>query len=400
MGTLSLRLALAELRHWRLSAICQVFLIAGIVAPVMLMHALQAGVISDLRAYFEATPDNLRLYPTQSFTRDQTWFDRWSRDPGVGFLAPHPYENAVELSVDSDSQRTPLDAVVLASGGGDLMLPPGVDPPGAGEIVLTASLAQSLGAGVSDTVRLHAFQPSSDRFSELPLKVKAITPRSRWGSDGALVSTEILIEAWNWRRGYSSRMFGLDGERFEGPQTFPRFRMYAKQLSDVQPLAQRLLAEGVGVSGNFADAELADSIERGARWAVLIVSFGLMAGGVVALIAGLMSDAVRLRPSLQILRMDGLSRSGARMILWWKAAIVGIVGWLVGAVIFAAGLVLANLGLAAASLPFTARGQVGLIELALFGAAAVVVVAAAGVAVSLFALAGREFEDGINALDG
>lgn len=393
MASLSFRLALAEIRHWKLSALCQVFLIAGIVAPVMLMHALQTGVMADLRAYFEATPDNLRLHPTQSFTRDQTWFDRWSKDPQIGFLAPHPYENAVELSIDSDRHRNPIDTVILASGPGDLMLPPGVPAPSLGDVVLTASLADALDAKVGDTVRLNAFQPDPDRFSKLPLKVLAITPSSRWASDGALVSPEIMIEAWNWRRGYSSRLFGLEGEAFEGEQTFPRFRMYAKRLSDLQPLAERLRSEGVGVSGNFADAELADAIERGARSAVLIVSFGLMAGGVVALAAGLLSDAARLRPSIQLLRMDGLSSAGARAIMLWKAMLVGLWGWLIGLGLFVAGLQLANFGLGTAGLPFAASGRIGLIDVAAFGAVTVVLVAAVGAAVSKFALPRSEFEE-------
>lgn len=389
---LSFRLALSEIRHWKLSAICQVFLIAGILAPVMLMHSLQTGVIADLRAYFESSPDNLRLHPGESFMRGQDWFEKWSKDQQVGFVAPHPYENAVELGFESDAHPSAKDAVILASGRGDLVLPVGIAPPAPGETVLTASLAEALGVGVGGVVRLNAFRPDPDRYSKLPLKVTGVTPRSKWASDGALVNREVVVEAWNWRRGYSSRLFGLEGEAMAGPESFPRFRMYAKRLSDLQPLAERLRADGVDVSGNFADADLADSIERSAQVAVLIVSFGLAIGGLVALVAGLMSDAARLRPSIRVLRMDGLTRAQARMILCWKAIIVGLAGWVIGATVFLGGLALANLGLAASNLPFAAQGRIGAIDFAAFAVGALLVVLAAGFTASMLALRGHEFE--------
>lgn len=366
-----LRLALQEIAHWRVPAICQALLMAGAIAPVMLLFALQTGVIKDLRAHFESTPDNLRLYPASSTTRDAAWFETWRQDPQVRFLAPHPYENAAELVFESEANPAGVDTVMLASGRGDLMLPPDTSPPKPNETVLTASLAEQLGVGPGDMVRLVGYRPEPDEaFSRWEMTVTAVTPRSRWASDGALVHEDVLTQAWFWRQGYASPLFGLDGDPQVDLSGFPRFRLYARKLADMQPLAARLAAEGVDVRGDFGNAELADAVEGSTRSVAAVVSLAVMLGAAAALVASFLADAERLRPSLRLLRLDGLSRIQARMVLVWRALLIGAAGWALACVVFVFALAAANAGIASAGLPFAASGEMPLLAWAGFALAA------------------------------
>lgn len=355
--SIGLHLALREIWHWRMSALCQAFLVASITAPLMILSALQFGVMRDLRSYFEATPDNLRLFPVSSATLSPDWFAKWRQDPRVGFLAPHPYENAVELRFESPSRRDGVDTVILGSGAGDLMLPAGVAAPREGEVVITASLAEALSARVGDQVALVGYRAEPETYSRLLLKVVGVTPRSRWSSEGALVPQDVVTQAWLWRQGYASSMFGRDGDVAPDSVSFPRFRLYARSLSDLQPLAASLKEAGVEVTGNFADAELADAIESGARTAIAVLAICAILGAVLALTASFLADAVRLRPSVALLRLDGVTRSEIRILLFWKALLVSAAGVAVGALLWLVGLAAANAGIAEAGLPFATSGR-------------------------------------------
>ncbi len=391
--SLPLKLALREIAHWRVPAICQAFLMAGAIAPVMLLFALQTGVIRDLRAYFESTPDNLRLYPANSATRDPEWFAKWRRDPQVRFLAPHPFENAAELVFESDAHPTGTDGVLLASGPGDLMLPPGVAPPAPAETVLTDTLAQALGVEAGDKVRLVGYRPEpNEEFSRWTMTVTAITPRSRWASDGALVHEDVLSQAWFWRQGYASPLFGLDGDPPSALPGFPRFRLYARNLADMQPLADRLAEDGVDVRGDFGNAELADAVEASTRTVAAMVSLAVMLGAAAALVASFLADAERLRPSLRLLRLDGLSRGQARMVLVFRALIIGVAGWLLASVVFTAGLLMANAGIARAGLPFVAAGDMPLLAWPVFAFATLLAALLAAMAVAAPALRRSKLE--------
>jgi|GEM_PF-5212587 len=369
-----------------MSAMCQALLVAGVVAPIMILSALQFGVIRDLRAHFEATPDNLRLFPASSISLSPDWFAKWGKDPQVGFLAPHPYENAVELTFEAVGRGKGVEAVILASGPGDLMLPPDVAPPKVLETVLTASLAEELGVAVGDRVSLVGFRPEPETYSRLQLRVIGVTPRSRWSSEGALVNTEVVTQAWMWRQGYSSQLFGLDGEPPPATVSFPRFRLYARKLSDLQPLATRLNETGVGVAGNFADANLADAVESGVRAAATVLVVAAAIGAALALIAGFLADGERLRPSVRLLRLDGVTRGGVRAMLLWKALIIGGGGWLLGAGVYAVGLFIVNAGLARAGLPFETAGRLPWTESVIIAAVTLAVAVVAGLAATGAAL--------------
>lgn len=389
---LSFLLALREISHRRLAAASLALLVASVTAPVMLIFALQSGVVADLRAYFEASPDNLRLWAPAA-ARPSAWFERWRRDPQVRFLAPHPYSAAVEQRIASEAVSDGVDAVILGSGPGDLALPAGVAPPGPDQAVLTASLAVALRVRPGDKARLLVTRLDGQTSSVRTLTVTAITPSSKWAEDGALVHRDLVTETWLWMSGYASPLFGV-GQPRPSDMRYPQFRMYARSLADLQPLAARLRAEGVEARGNFGDADLADAVEASARAVTMGVSLGAVAGALAALLAGLTSDAARLRPTIAGLRVAGLSRRASRMILVWRSFMVGAVGFALGVGLCIAGLALANHGLELARLPFATSGRLSLAEIGAFGAATLVASAACGLLASGAALGPLDGADG------
>ena len=287
MPSIALWLALREALHYRVSTLCQIFLVAALAAPLMTILAVQVGVVTDLRHHLERQPENLRLSPSVSVSKDAAWFEAQRRDPRVGFVAPHPYANADELELEHPNGRK-LRAALLASGSGDLFLPESVTPPDIHETVMTASIAAEAyagrtGARVGDVVELVIARPLSGEQRRWPLEVAGISPRGRWASDGLLVHEALLTEAWQWRIGRSSPLLGEDGTAREEPLSFPQFRMFAATLEDLHPLADRLSAEGVAVSGRFAAAEMADAIEHTARIVVLAVAWTATVGAFASL---------------------------------------------------------------------------------------------------------------------
>lgn len=371
MPSTALWLALREALHYRVSTSCQVFLVAALAAPLMTVLAIQVGVVNDLRHHLEGHPENLRLSPSVSVSKDMAWFDAQRRDPRVGFVAPHPYANADELEVVHPNGRN-LRAALLASGPGDPFLPADVAPPGIHETVVTASIAMALRADIGDVIELIVERPSSGEMRRWPLKVTGISPRGVWGSDGLLVGERLLTEAWQWRIGRASPLFGDDGDARETPLTFPQFRMFAFALKDLQPLADHLNADGVAVSGRFAAAEMADAIERTAHIIVLAVGWTAGLGAFAALAFSFQADARRMRPALSVLRADGLSTGAAFSVILCKAIIVALLGWLIGFGLWAGAIVLLNDALTTAQLSFVPVARLSLGQIAFTWLGAVV----------------------------
>ena len=369
MPSIALWLALREALHYRVSTLCQIFLVAALAAPLMTILAVQVGVVTDLRHHLERQPENLRLSPSVSVSKDAAWFEAQRRDPRVGFVAPHPYANADELELEHPNGRK-LRAALLASGPGDLFLPEGVTPPDIHETVMTASIATALRASVGDVVELVIARPLSGEQRRWPLEVAGISPRGRWASDGLLVHEALLTEAWQWRIGRSSPLLGEDGTAREEPLSFPQFRMFAATLEDLHPLADRLSAEGVAVSGRFAAAEMADAIEHTARIVVLAVGWTATVGAFASLAFAFYADALRMNPALSVLRADGLTAWGAFNVIVFKALVVAVLGWIIGAALWTGTVLMLNQALAGSTLPYVPVARLSGEQLAATGMAA------------------------------
>lgn len=371
----ALFIASREMLHFRLSSIGQIALATVLIFPLLLMLAIERGVVTDLRSYLETSPESLRLNLTTSQSLSNDWFEEISKDPRVGFIAPHPYENATQIDAIAANGRK-QNAALLASGSNDPFLPNMIDAPADNETLLTAIMAANLDAAVGDTIH---FQIECENFTE-PLSYEAritgIVDRRAWSTTGALVSERFLTELFLCKN-YASDLFGNPGPDAPSKIIYPQFRLFARSLADVRPLTESLAESDILVNGQFANADLADSIERTAESIIIAMILAVGIGAGLALAASLLADARRMRPDLATLRIDGLTLSEAFQTISIKALIITAFGSIIGVTGFLLVSRQLNIWIAQNPLPFdtTVRLDWGTVSLVILLSYAVSLIA-------------------------
>lgn len=368
-------IARCELVFFRLSTFGQIAITTVLVLPILLILSVERGVISDLRSYLEADPESLRLRLNFSQSLDSDWFEAISNDPRVGFIAPHPYENATHIDVISNTGRRDT-AAMLASGENDPFLPPGVAPPGDSEVLLTEIMALNFDAEIGDEIVFEVDCFSLTEPVDYQVVVTGILDRSAWSTKGALVSQNFLTEFYLCKN-HASPLFGNPGPTAPQNVIYPQFRLFANSLEDVHALTDALLDSGVQVHGNFASADLADSVERTAETVIATMIIALGVGAALALSSAIHADVRRLRPDLATLRMDGLTSLEAVSVVALKSLIIAASGSVLSIGAFFGLITLLNTWIAKHPLPFETHARLDMFT----GAAVILVV----VSISLLA---------------
>ncbi len=94
-----------------------------------------------------------------------------------------------------------------------------------------------------------------------------------------------------------------------GRQNYSRFRMYARSLDDVAPLAAQLEAANVIVKTRMADIERVRSMDRYLTLILGLIASAAVLGGVICLLASLYASVERKRRALAVLRLLGIHGS-------------------------------------------------------------------------------------------
>lgn len=302
-------LVLADLRHDRVSVLCQALAVAAVLVPLMVLLGLRAGVIGTLIDRMDRDPAMRLILPdvTGANRFDDAWFDRWGARPDVAFVLPNT--RAIAAQVD-----------LISAGGAEIRValnPTAVgDPLGVGEAVvgpdqigLTQEAARRLSVGLGDrlTVRLERSRNGRIEPLALPVTVVALVPPERASGAGAYVILSQLLALQAFRDGFTLPELGVnDGLGAAPPVTaHPLFRLYARSIRDVAAVAEALRAEGVQPATREGEIEATLALDASLR-AVLAIIVAVAAVGVaVSLIAGQMAALQRKRRDLAVLKLIG-----------------------------------------------------------------------------------------------
>jgi putative ABC transport system permease protein len=339
---LALRLALADLRHeWRLS-LCTALAIAAVLAPLLILAGLRAGVIGGLRETLLENPSAREVTTAANRTFTAEDIGALRARPEVAFVVPRVRALAAAAEFRREG-GSPFRGELLSTAPGDPLLP-GVPPLPTDGIVLSASAAARLGgARPGDAVVLRLSRQREGRFEilTLPLTVAGIAPPSAFDREGGFVPLALteFVEEWQELRAEGP------WDPAAAPQAARRshagFRAYAQRLEDVPELAAALRAEGVEIRSRAGEIAQLLSLDRNLALLLLIVAGVGGAGYVLSLGAGLWAGVERKRERLALLRLFGLPRAGLLAFPLAQAALLAVAG----AVLGAAGAMVASVGI-------------------------------------------------------
>ena len=301
----AVRLAMADLLAEKLLAACTVLALAAVLAPLVILAGLRAGVVQGLRELLLEDPRAREVTTAANRSFDAALLARMAARADVAFLAPRTRTLAASLLVEQpDAPGAGTRVELIPTAPGDPLLP--VGPGGADRVVLTASAASRLRVGAGDALTGRLARVLDGRRESVPLAltVQAVAPPA------AFVSLALAVLVEDFQDGRAGPPGSLAALALPVRAEYAGFRLYARRLEAVPALDAALRAEGIEVVSRAADVSGLLRVDRN-----LGLLFGLVAGlgGVgflVSLGAGLWANVERKRVPLAQLRFLGL-RAGA-----------------------------------------------------------------------------------------
>lgn len=320
-----LRLALADLRGEWPVALAQVIAIAAVLTPLLVLFGLHQGAIGTLIARLDRDPAMRLITPeaTGANRFDAAWFARMAGRPDVAFVIPSTRSIAGQIDLlpampQPGASRVEVRTTLVPTAPGDpvtgaaaaAVAPPSGTPSGAapGVVALSARAAGRLGVTAGDTVTAFVERVRGGRVEPLavPLTVAAVLAPQNDGGTTAYGSLALVEAVQDFRDGKAVPALGVTaGEPAQAAADYPLFRLYARSIRGVQPVAAALEAEGVTVATRRADIASALSLDDSLRAVLLIISSLSVAGYVVAVTAGQWGNLRRKRRDLAILNLTG-----------------------------------------------------------------------------------------------
>jgi putative ABC transport system permease protein len=322
-----LSLALRELRHEWLAALCFIAALVGVLAPLLLLLALKNGVIGAMVDRLVEDPANREIIAMGAESYDAAFFARVGAWPETGFVMPATRRINAQASAVRNPATRALDRSVplVPSAPGDPLIASdlGVTP---GKVWLSAELAIAIDASEGSEIEMLIGREvdGTRETARLPLEVLGVLAPDTYGRKAVFLSLPDLLAVEQFRD--DLRLGADDLARAEtAPERYASFRLYARDLNDLQPLMNRLSAEGIIVRPRVENVALLLGFRNNLNLLYGFVAIIAVAGFWASMVANLRGMVERQRVSLSLLRFLSMShRSIAQIPLAQSLVLVGI----------------------------------------------------------------------------
>lgn len=328
-------LALADARAEARLTLTTVLGIAAVLAPLIVLFGLKAGVIDALRATLIENPRAREIVNLANRSFDAAFFAGLAARPEVAFVIPRTRTLAAQGAFAASAEAdTAVRAELLATGPGDPLLG-GLAVPEGRAVALSASLADRLGVRAGDTVRfrIERVLGGARETLALDLAVAAIAAPAAFGRDAAFLPLPLLLLAEDFQDGAAPREPPATLPPPDPSRVYAGFRLHARALEDVVALDHALRRDGIEVASRAEDVAGLLALDR--NLTVLFVTIAVLggAGYLVSLGVGLYANVERKRRDLSLLRLMGLSARGLTAFPVTQAAVLALAGALVASLL-------------------------------------------------------------------
>jgi predicted lysophospholipase L1 biosynthesis ABC-type transport system permease subunit len=195
------------------------------------------------------------------------------------------------------------------------------------DVYMAEALAEKMGLSPGDTItgRIGRRQKNSVESQELTLNLVGIIPRHITPGYNIFCTLELMRMTEEYRSGYSVAAFDWPGEpRPDVPYVYARFRLYSKELDGVARLRAHLLTQHVDTYTQAAQIELVKNLDHSFT-VVFLTLFVVVGGGAFASAAsGSIDQVAKMRRSLSVLALLGMSKFQLLIFTVFQAALTGL----------------------------------------------------------------------------
>ena len=290
---------------------CSVLALVAVIAPLLVLFGLKFGLVSSLTERLETDPATREIIPLGGGRFSAAFIQQLGQRSDVAFALPRTRQIAATAQVGA------LTLEMLPTAAGDPLLAGLPMPHGLDQIVLSHTAAEKLAARPGDWLETSFARQVAGRVEaqRTRLQVLAVLPLEAFARDGLLTDLALLEAAEDYRDGRAVPALHWDGvvAGVSEQRIYPAFRLYARSLSDVEPLRVYFAGQNLLVSTQAHTIAQVQSLSRNLSIVFWIIAGLALAGAFAAIFAGALAAVARKRRELSVLRLLGFS-TGALLL--------------------------------------------------------------------------------------
>ena len=296
---------------------CSVLALVAVIAPLLVLFGLKFGLVSSLTERLQTDPATREIIPLGGGRFSSGFVEQLGQRSDVAFALPRTRQIAATAQVGT------LVLEMLPTAPGDPLLGRLPVPKGLDQIVLSHTAAEKLAARPGDWLETSFARQVAGRVEaqRTRLQVMAVLPLEAFARDGLFADLKLLEAAEDYRDGRAVPALGWDGEAVgvSEQRVYPAFRLYARSLTDVEPLRVYFAGQNLPVSTQAQTIAQVQSLSRNLSIVFWIIAGLALAGAFAAIFAGALAAVARKRRELSVLRLLGFSTGGLLLFVVLQA---------------------------------------------------------------------------------
>ncbi|MDF3237420.1 ABC transporter permease [Pseudomonas veronii] len=296
---------------------CAVLALVAVVAPLLVLFGLKFGLVSSLTERLENDPATREIIPLGGGRFSRAFVEQLGQRDDVAFAIPRTRQIAATAQVGT------LTLEMLPTAPGDPLLDGLSMPQGLAQIVLSHTAAEKLAARPGDWLETGFARQVAGRVEtrRTRLQVLAVLPLEAFARDGLFAELSLLEAVEDYRDGRAVPALGWHGDAVgAGEQrVYPAFRLYARNLTDVEPLRVFFAGQNLLVATQALSIAQVQSLSRNLSIVFWIIAGLALAGAFAAIFAGALAAVARKRRELSVLRLLGFSTAALLLFVVLQA---------------------------------------------------------------------------------
>ncbi|RON08097.1 hypothetical protein BK659_16170 [Pseudomonas brassicacearum] len=308
-GALMASLAWQDYRNNAWLSACSVLALVAVVAPLLVLFGLKFGLVSSLTERLENDPATREIIPLGGGRFSAVFIEQLSRRSDVAFALPRTRQIAATADLTADVSTVTVEMIPTAANDpllGSLPMPQGLD-----QVLLSQTAAEKLGVKAGDWLQASFGRQVAGRGEAQRIRVQVlhVLPLEAFAREGLFAPLTLLEAAEDYRDGRAVPVFGWPGVAVgvTEQRVYPAFRLYARNLNDVETLRQYFAAQNLLVSTQAQAIAQVQSLSRNLSIVFWIIAGLALAGAFAAIFAGALAAVERKRRELSVLRLLGFS---------------------------------------------------------------------------------------------
>ncbi len=388
-------LALKDLNFDRLLSLCVISAAAAVIAPLLLLFSLRFGIVQELQYNLSSNPVNLELVMGANYQLSPETIAALEADPDAGFVIPKTRSLSTTVDVRSESGIARGVEALPSKEGDPLLSFAGLKGAvGPDTVFVSAGLADKLQVKDGDEIKLIVPRQvaGQQQRAQAVFKVLGVVDRALLSRESMLVSLDTLIYMEDYRDGYEPPVFS-DGSRLnEGRRYFAKVRLYASSLDSVAPLSARL-SRDYTIYSKLNEINNVKAITRVLDFIFEIIALVSAIGGTGAVCGLILSSLNKKTKTIALMRMMGFGRGRLIVLTMLENSLLALSGFLLAALLSGLGSWGFNTYFAGLLSGSRVVSSLRAEHYALFGAAAVVLMALLSGALALWQLNRSQIAD-------